>query len=77
MYTDSLSGPALYLFFWSKSWEFGDTLLLIMRGRKVLFLHAYHHFLVLIQASISYVNAGRFLIDDFSFRFILKKLKIK
>jgi len=36
------------LFIASKVWEFGDTILLVLRKRPVIFLHWYHHMSVLM-----------------------------
>ena len=36
------------MFIASKLWEFGDTALLVLRGRPVTFLHWYHHCTVLM-----------------------------
>ncbi|XP_067131601.1 very long chain fatty acid elongase 6-like [Centruroides vittatus] len=44
------------LFTWSKLIEFGDTLFIVLRKRKVIFLHWYHHALTLI--SIWHVNSN-------------------
>ena len=44
-----LSGPLhgwCYIFYLSKYWELVDTLLLISRGKRVVFLHAFHHALL-------------------------------
>jgi hypothetical protein len=45
----ALSGPLhgwCYIFYLSKYWELLDTVLLISRGKPVLFLHAFHHALL-------------------------------
>ncbi|XP_023210115.1 elongation of very long chain fatty acids protein 6-like [Centruroides sculpturatus] len=44
------------LFTWSKLIEFGDTMFIVLRKRKVIFLHWYHHALTLI--SIWYLNSN-------------------
>lgn len=44
-----LAGPLhgwCYIFYLSKYWELLDTVLLISRGKRVLFLHAFHHALL-------------------------------
>lgn len=33
----------LYIFLWTKIWEYFDTVLLILRGRPVSILHIWHH----------------------------------
>jgi hypothetical protein len=41
-----LAGPLhgwCYIFYLSKYWELLDTVLLISRGKRVTFLHAFHH----------------------------------
>lgn len=57
-YTSPASGRAMYLFCLSKIWELGDTVLLALRGRDIIFLHYFHHSVVLIQVVFTYHNAG-------------------
>ena len=38
----------LWLFAWSKLFELGDTVFMVFRKRKVIFLHWFHHTLTLI-----------------------------
>ncbi|XP_023210118.1 elongation of very long chain fatty acids protein 3-like [Centruroides sculpturatus] len=45
----------LSLFTWSKLIEFGDTLFIVLRKRKLTFLHWYHHSLTLVI--VWYVNS--------------------
>ena len=48
--TYSCGGTGLYitLFIYSKIIELGDTVFIVLRGRRVSFLHAYHHVTVLL-----------------------------
>ena len=39
------------LFFFSKLVEFGDTLFIVLRKRKLIFLHYYHHAAVLVYSA--------------------------
>ncbi|CAD5220282.1 unnamed protein product [Bursaphelenchus okinawaensis] len=57
-YTGQSSGHAMYLFCLSKLWELGDTVLLVARGRKLMFLHYFHHSVVVIQVMFTYYGAG-------------------
>lgn len=53
----TLNGPNflwMYLFILSKVVEFGDTFLLILRQKPVIFLHYYHHASVLIVSSYTF-----------------------
>ncbi|XP_067130296.1 very long chain fatty acid elongase 6-like [Centruroides vittatus] len=38
----------IYLFTWSKLFEFGDTLFIVLRKQNLIFLHWYHHIATLI-----------------------------
>ena len=51
----------MYLFCWSKIWELGDTILLAIRGRRIIFLHWFHHTIVVLQVVGTYYNAGALL----------------
>ncbi|KAI6190625.1 Fatty acid elongation protein 3, protein [Aphelenchoides bicaudatus] len=57
-YSGRYSGLAMYAFCLSKIWELGDTVLLAMRGRKIIFLHSFHHCIVMIQVCFTYYTAG-------------------
>ncbi|KAI6200245.1 hypothetical protein M3Y96_00712700 [Aphelenchoides besseyi] len=57
-YIGYYSGHAMFLFCLSKMWELGDTVLLALRGRQIIFLHSFHHAIVLIQVSFTYYTAG-------------------
>ncbi|CAI4232833.1 unnamed protein product [Auanema sp. JU1783] len=73
-FTDSICfsvdprGPAAFwacLFSFSKIAEFGDTLFLILRKRPVIFLHWYHHAVVIIlswHSAVELTAAGRWFI---------------
>lgn len=53
----TLNGPNflwMYLFILSKVVEFGDTVLLILRQKPVIFLHYYHHASVLVVSSYTF-----------------------
>uniref|UniRef100_A0A914VJ86 Elongation of very long chain fatty acids protein n=1 Tax=Plectus sambesii TaxID=2011161 RepID=A0A914VJ86_9BILA len=52
------TGRAAFLFVLSKLWELGDTVLLVIGGRPVRFLHWYHHAIVLLQVWWTYVDGG-------------------
>uniref|UniRef100_A0A914Y1G1 Elongation of very long chain fatty acids protein n=1 Tax=Panagrolaimus superbus TaxID=310955 RepID=A0A914Y1G1_9BILA len=56
--TGRLSGFGMYMFTLSKTWELFDTILLMLRGRPIIFLHYYHHALVLFQVFFTYPNTG-------------------
>jgi len=53
-YVDSVTGYWGWLFVMSKAPELGDTLFLILRKRRVIFLHWYHHALTFLYAQITY-----------------------
>ncbi|KAI6175122.1 hypothetical protein M3Y99_01993900 [Aphelenchoides fujianensis] len=57
-FTGRWSGHAMYLFCLSKVWELGDTVLLALRGRPVIFLHAFHHSVVMLQVCFTYYSSG-------------------
>uniref|UniRef100_A0AC35G5S0 Elongation of very long chain fatty acids protein n=1 Tax=Panagrolaimus sp. PS1159 TaxID=55785 RepID=A0AC35G5S0_9BILA len=59
-FTGRLSGFGMYIFTLSKIWELFDTVLLMLRGRPVIFLHYYHHALVLFQVIFTYPDTGSF-----------------
>uniref|UniRef100_A0A915CYU9 Elongation of very long chain fatty acids protein n=1 Tax=Ditylenchus dipsaci TaxID=166011 RepID=A0A915CYU9_9BILA len=58
LYTGSYSGKAMYIFTWSKVWGLGDTVLLILRGRDIQFMHLFHHTVVVIEVFFTYLSAG-------------------
>ncbi len=51
-----------YLYFLSKYWEFGDTVLIVLRKAPLTFLHVYHHSVV---ALMSYLWLSHGLIFHF------------
>ena len=53
---DPVSGFWFMLFVGSKFVEFGDTFFLIVRKRKIMFLHWYHHTSVLFMAWMVFVT---------------------
>ena len=53
----------MYAFCLSKIWELGDTILLMMRGRDIILLHVYHHFVVLLQTTLTYRDAGECFLE--------------
>lgn len=48
----------MYAFCLSKIWELGDTVLLALRGRQIIFLHSFHHAIVMLQVCFTYYTAG-------------------
>ena len=77
----------IYLFWLSKSFELGDTIFIVLKKQKLIFLHWYHHFTVLIYAWFicsRYIGAGRYqMVMNFSVHavmysyYVLKALKVK
>lgn len=53
---DDVSGFWYMLFVYSKFLEFGDTFFLIVRKRRIMFLHWYHHITVLVMAWLVFVE---------------------
>lgn len=48
-----------YMFYISKFYEFFDTLFIILRKKNLLFLHFYHH-MVVVPLSLSFIRHGMF-----------------
>ncbi|KAI1287960.1 Elongation of very long chain fatty acids protein 6 [Halotydeus destructor] len=57
--SDSRIEYVMYLFAWSKVFEFADTAFIIFRGKNLIFLHWYHHATALLYAWYGYVDMGR------------------
>ncbi len=57
VYLTSVSGFWGWLFVCSKAIELGDTLFIILRKQKLIFLHWYHHITVLLYTWYSYGNS--------------------
>ncbi|KAK6049987.1 GNS1/SUR4 family protein [Cooperia oncophora] len=53
-YFEGFSGLLTFLFVMSKVLEFGDTILLVLRKKPLIFLHWYHHVLTMNYAIMSY-----------------------
>uniref|UniRef100_A0A0K0DL48 Elongation of very long chain fatty acids protein n=1 Tax=Angiostrongylus cantonensis TaxID=6313 RepID=A0A0K0DL48_ANGCA len=53
-YFTGYSGYWTFLFTMSKVLEFGDTILIVLRKKPLIFLHWYHHVLTMNYAIISY-----------------------
>ncbi|NXR75587.1 ELOV6 protein, partial [Pycnonotus jocosus] len=53
-YVHPVSKLWIYLFVQSKLVEFGDTLFIVLRKKKLIFLHWYHHLLTMILAWYGY-----------------------
>ncbi|KAK6018154.1 GNS1/SUR4 family protein, partial [Ostertagia ostertagi] len=53
-YFHGYSGLLTFLFVMSKVLEFGDTILLVLRKKPLIFLHWYHHVLTMNYAIMSY-----------------------
>lgn len=45
-----------YMFAWSKVFELGDTIFIVLRKQKLIFLHWYHHALTLIYCFLACKN---------------------
>ncbi|XP_067119135.1 putative fatty acid elongase 4 [Centruroides vittatus] len=50
------------LFLFSKVWELGDTLMIVLSKKKLMFLHCYHHVTVLIMSWYSTYRQSSFLL---------------
>ncbi|VDL66713.1 unnamed protein product [Nippostrongylus brasiliensis] len=63
------TGPASFwacMFAFSKIAELGDTVFLVLRKRPVIFLHWYHHAVVLVYCW----HSGAFIFLSFFFNFL-------
>uniref|UniRef100_A0A0N4ZQK3 Elongation of very long chain fatty acids protein n=1 Tax=Parastrongyloides trichosuri TaxID=131310 RepID=A0A0N4ZQK3_PARTI len=55
-YSSQVMGYWAYIFLISKTFEFGDTLLLVLRKKPVIFMHWYHHLLTNYITVLSYTR---------------------
>uniref|UniRef100_A0A0N5BTS6 Elongation of very long chain fatty acids protein n=1 Tax=Strongyloides papillosus TaxID=174720 RepID=A0A0N5BTS6_STREA len=61
-HADTVSASWYLFFAFSKFMELGDTLLLVLKKKKLTFLHCYHHAIVLVytsQSGAEQIGAGR------------------